>query len=129
MHIFVFGNPDLQEDSLPLRIIPALQKEFSQMHFITVDPNEEWDIPPASQEHLLIIDTAIGIADVTVFADLSKFVPAPRVSMHDFDALANLRLLMKLGKINKVTVIAIPMGMQENEATQKTIPIINHLRS
>ena len=106
MQVFVFGNPDLTEDSLPLRLLPKLREQFPQLEFIMVDPNEEWDVPA----ELLVIDTAQGIKEVTVFDSLEKFETAPRLTMHDFDALTNLRYLQKLGKIKKIKVIGLPPG-------------------
>ena len=78
--------------------------------------NEEWDVP----EELVIIDTAEGINDVTVFNDLAPFAAAPRVTMHDFDVLTNLRYLQKLGKLKKIRIIGIPAAIPEDEALRKT---------
>ena len=110
--IFVFGNPDLPMDSLPLRIMPRLQKSFPQTGFVTVDPNEEWEVP----KELVAIDTAQGIEKVEVFDDLDKFEKVPRTTMHDFDALTNLRYLKKLGKLGSVRIIGVPPSLSEDEA-------------
>lgn len=110
--IFVFGNPDVPEDALPLKIVPRLKEKFSFVHFHVVDPNEEWDMP----EEVVIIDTIINANTVKIFYGLEQFVAAPRVTTHDFDALAQLRYLQKLGKIKKVTVIGVPSMISEDEA-------------
>ncbi len=110
--IYVFGNPDLPMDSLPLTILPDLRKKFPQIQFEVKDPNEEWEVP----EELTIIDTVDGIKEVKVFHDLAQFASTPRVTMHDFDALTNLRYLQKLGKIKKVKVIGVPMEISAQEA-------------
>jgi hypothetical protein len=110
MTIFVFGNPDLEMDALPVRLIPALQKEFSDIAFVTLDPNEDWDVP----KHMVIIDTVVGIETVMVFHDLSVFSKAPRMTCHDFDAYANLLLLKKIGKITGVTIIGVPVSAYEH---------------
>lgn len=115
MIVFVFGNPDLAFDSLPLRILPALREKFSDIVFEIKDPNEEWDVP----SELVVLDTVEGIADVRVFSDLKSFVPAPRISLHDFDAFANLRLLEKLGKLKKITIIGVPPMMGEEKALEE----------
>ena len=112
MTIYVFGNPDLSADSLPLQILPELQKRFPQLQFEIKDPNEEWDSP----EILTIIDTVEGIEKVSVFDDLTKFAAAPRLTLHDFDALANLRYLQKLGTLKKIKIIGIPAKMRLDEA-------------
>lgn len=125
MDIFVFGNPDLDFDSLPLRLLPELKKRFPEIKFVIKDPNEEWDTPP----ELTIIDTIQGIKRVTIFNDLAEFQSAPRISMHDFDALANLRLLQKIGRIKKIKIIGIPPTISEKEALQeitKLLPSSQH---
>jgi hypothetical protein len=114
MIIYVFGNPDLPEDSLPLRLLPKLHQKFPHIDFQEKDPNEEWE---ASGE-LIILDTVQGIPAPKIFEGLEIFAAAPRVSLHDFDALANLRLLLKLGKVERVRVIGIPPDSREEEALQ-----------
>lgn len=123
MIIFVFGNKDLEEDNLPLLILPQLQEKFPKIKFEIKDPNEEWQIP----EELIILDTATGIKDVEIFDDLEKFSKTPRVGIHDFDALINLRYLQKLGKIKKIKIIGIPAEINKSEAVQKIIKILEKL--
>lgn len=112
MKIFVFGNIDLEIDNLPLRILPELCNKFPEIEFVVKDPNEEWEVP----EELIVLDTAVGIKEVTIFESLEKFSKVPRVGVHDFDALTNLRFLQKLGKIKKIKIIAVPQDMSEKEA-------------
>lgn len=120
MTIFVFGNPDLQEDSLPLRILPKLQEKFPDIQFEVKDPNEEWDVP----EELIVFDTVMGIDGVKVMDDIKTFSAAPRVSMHDFDALTNIRYLIKLGKIKKIKVIGISPSMNESDALEAVSAVL-----
>ena len=120
MTIFVFGNSDVLMDSLPLRLLPKLREYFPKVLFDVVDPAEEWNVP----EDVVVLDTVEGISDVVLFDDLEKFIPAPRLSMHDFDALANLRFLKKLGKIKSVKVIGVPPGKDEHDALQKIMRIV-----
>lgn len=102
---------------MPLRILPKLRNGFPDIEFEIKDPNEEWEIPESGE--LVILDTAIGIKEVTVFENLENFSSTPRVSMHDFDALTNLRILQKLGKIKKIKIITVPPDMDEEEAVKK----------
>lgn len=115
MIVYVFGNSDLEFDSLPLRILPQLRGLFPDVTFEIKDPNEDWDMP----EDLVVLDTAFGINEVMVFDDLDKFEKVPRVSMHDFDALTNLRYLKKIGKIKKIKIIGVPPGMDEKMAAEE----------
>jgi hypothetical protein len=112
--IFIFGNPELAMDSLPLKILPELQKAFPAIKFEVKDPNEEWEVP----EELTVIDTVIGPKEVTVFEDLDAFAGAPQMTMHDFDALANLKYLKKLGKLKKIMIIGVPPEISEKEAVE-----------
>lgn len=104
MKVFIFGNPDLQFDSLPIKILPELKKRLPEIIFEIKDPNEEWDIP----EEFIAIDTVLGLSKPMVFEDLENFSGSPCVSLHDFDALANLKYLKKLGKIKKIKIIGLP---------------------
>lgn len=123
MTVYVFGNPDLPEDALPVQLLPTLRQEFPHIEFSVKDPNEEWDIP----DHLIAIDTAIGINRVQEFHSLEQFHTSPRVSMHDFDALAQLRLLQKLGKLKKITIIGIPPHMGVAEALKDISIVLTRL--
>ena len=118
--IFVFGNINLDNDSLPLRIMPQLQEKFPDIQFEVRDPNEEWGVP----DEFIIIDTVIGIKGIRIFETLDKFLSAPRVSMHDFDFLTNLQYLWKLGKIKKIKIIGLPPNMEESEAVKKVSAIL-----
>jgi len=104
MHIYVFGNPDLKMDSLPIKLLPQLKKKFPEHIFTILDPNEEWKV----ERNMLIIDTVMSIEEVTLFENLSHFLKTPRVTCHDFDAYTNLQFLLKLRKIESVTIIGVP---------------------
>ena len=109
MQVFVFGNPDIEIDSLPVRLLPKLREAFPEVTFVTLDPNEDWDVP----EHMVVVDTVVGSKEVAVYDDLKAFMAAPRMTCHDFDAYANLMLMHKLGKIKQVTIVGMPPGMPE----------------
>jgi hypothetical protein len=118
--IIVFGNPDLPMDSLPLRILPKLVRRVQKTTFLVLDPNEEWP----NVDDFTVIDTVQGIDKVTVFTDLKQFASAPRLSMHDFDALSYLRYLEKLGKVKKVTVIGVPPEIEEARAVEEVTAML-----
>ena len=120
MTVFVFGNPDLPADSLPLRILPSLKERCPSVVFKVQDPNEEWEAP----EELTVIDTVLGINEAKVFDDLEYFENAPRVSLHDFDAVTYLRYLQKLGRIRKIKIIGLPPTISEDEALDSVAAIL-----
>jgi len=120
MIIFIFGNQDLPQDSLPLKLLPALRKGFPKINFLIKDPNEEWETP----DDITVIDTVVGIDKVQVFTDLKTFVSAPRVTLHDFDALTNLKYLQKIGKLKKIKIIGIPPSLDEGKALNEVASIL-----
>lgn len=122
--VFVFGNPDVAMDALPIRLLPRLREKFPDIAFTALDPNEEWDLP----DPFIVIDTVVGLTDIKVFRSLDEFCASPTMSLHDFDALFNLRYLAKLGKLKRVRVIGIPqeMSMDEEKVFTKIAELLSH---
>lgn len=120
MTVVVIGNPDIRGDSLPLRILPELQRRFPAIRMLVWDPNEEWGFG----ERAIVIDTVFGIDRVTVFPDLTAFLAPPRITTHDADALLVLRALEKLGIVNEVHIIGIPPTISEGEAIEEVGTIL-----
>lgn len=113
--VFVFGNPLVEKDTLPLRILPELVKRFPHIEFVTADPTELL----AYDDDVWILDAAEWIDDVVILDDISKLDLPKRFSVHDYDVALDLKLLTKLGKLQKVKIIALPIGMQEKVALSK----------
>jgi len=63
------------------------------------------------------------------FSDIDKIELSPQVSLHDFDLGLNLKLMKKLGKIQKATIIGIPPKIGENGAIGELNSIIPSLLS
>lgn len=121
MEVWLFGNPDLPEDSLPLKLTPRLKKEFPATKFQVLDPLDEWDIP----DKLFIIDTVQGVDLVSVFTSLEAFQQAPNVTMHDFDLGTQLQFLKKLGKLPKsLYIFGIPPHLKEGEAFTQLVGLL-----
>jgi len=123
MTIYLCGNPLLPFDSLPLKLKPKLEKAFPQIDFIELDPNE--NLKPENKE-LIIIDTVEGIDEVMVIDDIDKIKTEKIYSLHDFDLGYNLKLLQKLGELESVKIIGVPM---EGDEEKILIQIINLLIS
>lgn len=120
MKIYVFGNKDLDFDSVALKLVPYLEKKFADCEFVVQDPNEDWDVP----ENFFAIDTVHGIEKVQAFDDIDAFSKVPRVGIHDFDALTNIRFMIKLGKIKKIKIIGIPPTISYDEARKEVSAIL-----
>ncbi|HUD20097.1 MAG TPA: hypothetical protein VMR81_06675 [Patescibacteria group bacterium] len=123
MNVYIVGNSFVRKDSLPVRLIPHLQKKFPTIMFQPVDPNENF-IP---EEEGIIIDTVEGIRAVTVFGDIDVFMTAKSVSPHDYDLGFHLKLLSKLHKLAPLTIIGVPIGTDDNSVLTETIPVLEKL--
>lgn len=123
--IYVLGNPLEEIDSFGVKLMPILQKTIPKLKFVRLDPTEEF--PFSQKDHVYIIDSIVGIKDVTVFTDLSRFELSPRVSVHDFDLPILLGLLKKLGKIKKVTIIGIPQKGNNRKITKEVVKILKSI--
>lgn len=113
--ILVFGNPFLDFDNLPLRLLPRLREKFPEIQFVEFDTAE--DLEKEGPE-LAIIDAVQGIKKIEILTekDLEKIGNSKTISMHDFDLGLNLKLLKKLGKVKKILIFGIPVGMDEEKA-------------
>jgi len=109
--VYVFGNEDVPEDSVPLALYDSLSQDFPSLEFVKIAPNA--DLPFAGQESVIIFDTIQGISAIKVFneQDLKHMVLSPRTSVHDFDLGFQLKFLMKIGKLKHITLIGLPMGV------------------
>jgi hypothetical protein len=106
MTIYIFGNQLLKQDSSPVNLLPDLTCEFPDITFKHVDPTENWW---EGEKEVTIIDTVNGIEEVTIFNSLDDFtMKTKRLSPHDYDVYMDLKLMMKIGKIKKVTIIGVP---------------------
>jgi len=122
--IYVFGNPLVKEDSLPLKLIDKLKKEFPSIEFIDFDTVEDLEL----EKELNIIDTVKGIKRVELIEDINKIITDKIYSMHDFDLGYNLKLLKKMKMIDKVRIFGIPVKISEKEAFDQLCKVIKELR-
>ncbi len=114
--IYVFGNPLLKEDSVPLKLLTRLRKEFPEIDFVELDPSD--NIHELGKE-LAIIDTVKNMKRVRIIENIDSIEADKIYSLHDFDLGQNLKLLKKLGMIEKVRIIGVPMGMRKEEALEQ----------
>ena len=113
MKILVFGNPFLENDSLPLKLLPELRERFPNVEFKEIDPTEDLD---KQGRDLVILDTIEGIKNITEINSIEQLHANKVYSMHDFDLAYNLKLLKKIGKIDSVRIIGVPMGIDGEDA-------------
>jgi Ni,Fe-hydrogenase maturation factor len=118
--IYVFGNPLVKEDSIPLKLIDKLRKEFPSLKFKEFDTVEDLELG----KELNIIDTVKGIKKVEIIEDIDKIVTEKIYSMHDFDLGYNLKVLKKMKMIDKVRIFGIPIKISETEAFEQLKKLI-----
>jgi Ni,Fe-hydrogenase maturation factor len=122
--VYVFGNPLVKEDSMPLKLIDKLRKEFPYIEFKEFDTVEDLDL----EKELNIIDTVKGIKKVELIEDIDKIVTDKIYSMHDFDLGYNLKLWKKMKMIDKVRIFGIPSNMKEKEAMKELCDVIRTIK-
>lgn len=107
MEVLVCGNPLVQEDALPIRIIPQLREANPRLSFKEYDPSE--DLP--KNNPLVIIDTVIDLKQVRTFTDIDDFATHKPLSVHGFDLGLTLKLEKKLKRLPKTIIIGVPPSL------------------
>ncbi len=123
--IYVMGNLLVEQDSLPIKILPDLKKEIPNFDFIELDPSE--DFP--KQKTITIIDTVLDIKKVTLVKEIDKIQLEKICSLHDFDLGYNLKLMKKFDIIETVNIIGVPVNIKEKEAIKQIKELITNLFS
>ena len=120
--VLIFGNPLLEQDSLPLRLIGKLRERFPDIEFKEFDPSENLE---KEGRDLNIIDTVESIDKVVVITDIDRIKTQRLYSMHDFDLSYALKLLRKLKLLDSVRIFGVPMGIKEKDALEQLSALIN----
>lgn len=103
--VFIVGNPLVKKDSMPLKIMPLLQKALPQFEFVFFE-STRMDIPQKTD--LVFVDTVEGAKEVMVLEGVSRIQEIKACSLHDFDLGTQLKLLGKFGLLGKVKIIGVP---------------------
>jgi Ni,Fe-hydrogenase maturation factor len=111
--VLVFGNILLEQDSLPVKLLPKLKKEFPEIEFKEFDSVEDLQ---SEGRNLLIIDSVKGIKKVQLITKIDSIVTEKIYSLHDFDLGQSLKLLKKMNMIDDVKIFGVPMKIKQNEA-------------
>ena len=122
--IHIFGNILLPFDSLPLKLQPELQAALPEIDFVISDPNE--NIKPVNKE-LVIIDTVLDIDEIKIIKNIDQIQDNQTYSMHDFDLGLNLKLLQKIGELEKITIFGVPPDMDKKNALEQLIKLIKEI--
>lgn len=124
MKISVFGNPNLPEDSLALKLVPYLKKMMPEAEFIHQDPQEQI-IPPA-ESIWWIIDVVKNLDQVCLITDLDKIKDQRRFSLHDYDLATELKLIKKINPELSLRIIGIPSQGDIKLLAKKVVAILTN---
>lgn len=122
--ILVFGNMLVKEDSLALEVANNLRKEFKSVEFKELDALEEIQ---NQGKNPIILDVVKGIGNVIIIENLDQLNSSTIYTMHDFDLAMNLKLLKKLGFIESVKIIGIPINYNKEKAIKEIRKLISNL--
>jgi Ni,Fe-hydrogenase maturation factor len=114
MKVLVLGNPLLKNDSLPLRLLPLLEKKFSSIEFVEADPADV----DLEQGSLVIIDTAKGIKDVMLIEDADRLQDDKMLSVHGLGLAEQLALLKAIGRPVELKIICVPEKISSQRALE-----------
>ena len=111
--VYILGNPLVKDDSLPLKLIPKLKKKLPEIEFEELDTVEE-----ISGKEVNIIDTVLGTKEIKLITDINMLMVEKTSTAHDIDLAMMLKILQKAGKIEKVRIFGIPVGIDEKKALE-----------
>ncbi|RLE43470.1 hypothetical protein DRJ48_00750 [Candidatus Woesearchaeota archaeon] len=121
--VYCIGNPYVEGDTLALKLADVIQVDGFELVKCYKPEHIDFD------DEVVVLDVVKGIQDVKVIEDLSTLAKHRMLSAHDFDFGAYLRLLMKLGMIERVTLIGVPANMKPSEAKQRVERLLKKLKS
>jgi allophanate hydrolase subunit 1 len=125
MKFLIFGNIDVKQDSLALKLLPKLQQELPEIEFKEFDPTENL-AGEIEEGKLNIIDVVQGIDKMIVITDLAQIKQDRVNSLHDFDLGFNLKILEKIDKLKEVEIIGLPQDMKEEKALEEIKKILSN---
>lgn len=118
--IYVCGNPLVDSDATPFKILPELKALLPELEFKDFDPTENFP----RDNPLYIIDTVINAKRVVTIKDLKGLADAPRFSAHDADLAFHLKWLEKMGKLPRLVIFGVPAGGDEKKILEDLVRII-----
>ncbi|MEM4389430.1 MAG: hypothetical protein QXG98_02100 [Candidatus Micrarchaeia archaeon] len=120
MKILAAGNPLVARDALPISILPELRKKLPEIEF------EELDVEDLESygRQLYIIDTIEGIKRPCVVRGIAPLLTKKIYSLHDFDLGMRLKLLKKMGMLERVLIFGVPAGYPRWRAAEELASLI-----
>jgi len=112
--VLVFGNRLINNDSVPLMLIPTLKKEFPDIDFMEFDSIEDIENEGSI---IYILDSVENIDKVTIIRDIDRIEISKHLyTMHDMDLGYMLKLMQKVNMIDDIVIFGIPIkGIPKSE--------------
>lgn len=114
--IFYFGNPYIKEDSLAIKVVDKIKRDFKEIEFVYV--KDTFQLMDIDFTNSLLIDVSSSGKKVELI-DSSKVVSTERTTTHDFDIGFYLKLTGKTAKI-----IVIPKNYDIDKACNEVKTLI-----
>jgi len=109
--IYCFGNPDLKEDNIALKLADELNEDteltLKGFEFVKAT-NPDFFLNQNLDLNIIIIDAVKGIENIKIINNLDELKTTKTTTMHDFDLGNTLKLLKELNKVKDVTIIGLP---------------------
>ncbi|MBR9693159.1 hypothetical protein GOV07_04505 [Candidatus Woesearchaeota archaeon] len=122
MKLLVLGNSALSFDNLALKVGGALKPEHEVIHL-----ENPLDLLEHDLEQAVIIDAAMGVKEPRLIEDLDRIKLGNLCSLHDFDMAFFMKLLKRIGQLDQVRIIALPMHATVEEVLPKVQDILHNL--
>jgi len=122
MIVLCFGNRAVPEDAMAVELGESL--DLPGVTFIASSSPEE--MIEYLDEDLYVMDSAKGVAEVTLITDPELFVPPPHVTAHDLDPAVFLKIVQRLYGVS-VPVIALPMGIDRQIVREQLLRLLTAL--
>ncbi len=116
MKILIFGNPLIEKDSIPIKLIPLLKNKFPNIQFKEFETEEELK---DEGKNLILMDSIQGIKKTMIIENMEQLDSNRIVSMHDFGVSHNLKLLKKIGYIESIKIIGVPQKISIENALKQ----------
>lgn len=125
MNLLVFGNEDFSFDNGAIRLISYLQQRLPEMNVQRLSRPEQ--LLDFIGTEFIILDVAAGIDSPVVITDVDAISYRRKVTSHDMDMSAFLKILKEVGRLGGATIVAIPNDRDPNEFKEEIVRLIQNV--
>ncbi len=126
--ILVFGEEDLEYDNGAIKLIAYLKTQLSELEYIIFKISRPEQILDFIGTDFIILDVAKGISKPTLITNLDSINYGKKVTTHDMDLAAFLKVLKNLGEIKSVPIVALPNDQDTEKFKEEVVSIIKNIK-